>query len=97
MFKSHNACFYIVLFLLYRPIDGDAGFGAGLAVAVAFILIIAVVVVILGVLYVKNQFGFRERVQQFNTGIYMFDKNVNSIQNKCFRKHFKFAFKHHYF
>lgn len=89
--------FYIVLFLLYRPIDGGSGFGAGLAIAVAFILIIAVVVVILGVLYVKKQFGIRERVQKCSTGIYMFDIYVNSIQNKCFRKHFKFTFKHHYF
>lgn len=97
MLKSHNACFYIVLFLLYRPIDGDSVFGAGPAVAVAYILIIAVVVVILGVLYVKNPFGFRGSVQKLNTGIYMFDINVNSIQNKCFRKHFKLTFKHHYF
>lgn len=81
MLKSHNACVYIVLFfLLYRPIGGDSVFGAGLAVAVVFILIIAVVVVVLVVLYVTNKFGFRDKVQHFNTGIYKFNKNVNSTE-----------------
>lgn len=81
MLKSHNACFYIVLFfLLYRPIGGDSVFGAGLAVAVVFIVIIVVVVVVLVVFYVTNKFEFREKVQQLNTGIYMFNKNVYSTE-----------------
>lgn len=56
-------------------------FGAGLAVAVVFILIIVVVVVVLVVFYVTNKFGFREKVQQLNTGIYMFNKNVYSTES----------------
>lgn len=52
-------------------------FGAGLAVAVVFILVIVVVVVVLVVFYVTNKFGFREKL---NTGIYMFNKNVNSTE-----------------
>lgn len=55
-------------------------FGAGLAVAVVFILIIVVVVVVLVVFYVTNKFGFRDKVQQLNTGINMFNKNVYSTE-----------------
>lgn len=70
----------VLFFLLYRPIGGDSVFGAGLAVAVVFIVIIVVVVVVLVVLYVTNKFEFRDKVQQLNTGIYMFNKNVYSTE-----------------
>ncbi|XP_052713970.1 uncharacterized protein LOC128187594 [Crassostrea angulata] len=51
------------------PKDGGSGTGVGVAVAVVIILIIVVVVMV--VFYVRNQFGFKDKVQQRITGIYM--------------------------
>lgn len=66
--------FFIVLyFLSNRSKDGDSKFGARVAVAVVIILIIVVVVVVMVVFYLRNQFGFRDKVQKRITGIYMFN------------------------
>lgn len=60
--------FFNIFNLLYR--SGNAGSGAGVALAVVIILIIVVVVLV--VFYVRNQFGFKDKLNKSITGIYMY-------------------------
>eukprot|EP00105_Crassostrea_gigas_P038191 XP_019922339.1 PREDICTED: uncharacterized protein LOC105327203 isoform X1 [Crassostrea gigas] len=50
-----------------RPKDGGSGTGVGVAVAVVIILIIVIVVMV--VFYVRNQFEFKDKVQQRITNL----------------------------
>lgn len=56
--------------LFSRPENG--GSGAEVVVPVLIILIIVAVVVIV-VFYRRNQYGFRDKVRQLYTGIYIFN------------------------
>jgi heme/copper-type cytochrome/quinol oxidase subunit 4 len=44
----------------YRP--GDGGSGAGGAVAAVLVVLIVIIAVVLVVLYIRNQWGFKDKV-----------------------------------